>query len=492
MVSPKDFIKQQKSGDVMRPFLNSSALFDMLNADFFVGEKGITYMNGGSTPDNLLAGGSNTQKTGYLVLVTANLLHRHPNLTVFYYDTESTFDLNRLAKKVDELFGLEGYFYTEIFNTRFIYKSTEDGFDGSDLHNFVVDYERSVNETLKKGTKAEKEELYIKTPFLELDKQPIKMLNPLVVIVDSLTDIRFKGLSDKILELDGDVDDGGKRNMRDSNFGNIKRIVFEDCHTYGGMAGVKFYWVAQVVNVINYDGKPMEKDTTFLDSGKKLAKVPKTALQLSHIGYRIIKGTSLINQGDKEWEYPNPSGADIPFEMNGKENPDLIKYEFTTIRNKNGQSGYRTNFIASQTEGILEDLSMYDNIKSSKYFGLIQGGVGRVTAVLYPSETFTRKSVRILLKDNPAFRRAIEITYQLFYLQRTRTSLQPQYRMTPEELYQRIIDQGYDWEDILNNTVYYWHTNPNIKKNTLCILELLKMALGVSKVDFIKRDTSKK
>lgn len=485
MASPLDFITSQKSSPLMRPFLNSSGLFDMLNADFYVGKDGITYMNGGSTPNNLLAGGSNTQKTGYLVLCAANLLYRHPKLIVFYYDTESTFDVNRLAKKVDEVFGEDGYFYANIWNQRFIYKCTEDNFDGNDLHNFITDYEKKVRLVLDKGTKSEKEELYIETPFLDDKGEPIKMLTPVITIIDSLTDMRFKGISGEYQE--GDVDEGGKKNMRDAKFGNLKRIVFEDCHTNGGQAGMRLYWVAQVVNVINFDGRPMEKDTTFLESGKKLAKVPKTALQIPHIGYRINKGSSLINSSDKEWEYPNPEGSDINIDSNGRENPDLLKYNFTTIRNKTGQSGYTTTFIASQNDGILEELSEFDALKTAKYYGLKQGGVGRVGIDLLPHKTVTRKSIRFDLKTDVKLCRAVEISYQLYYLQRSRTTLRKEYRMTVTELYDKINEQGYDWDEILENSIYYWHTNPDIKKQTLCIVELLKMALGESKVTSFKK-----
>ena len=46
---------------------------------------------------------------------------------------------------------------------------------------------------------------------------------------------------------------------------------------------------------------------------------------------------------------------------------------------------------------------------------------------------------------------------------------------------------GVDWNDILENTVYFWHDNPeHIKKHTLTVYELLEIAVNKKKPYWIK------
>jgi hypothetical protein len=71
-------------------------------------------------------------------------------------------------------------------------------------------------------------------------------------------------------------------------------------------------------------------------------------------------------------------------------------------------------------------------------------------------------------------------------MQRHWLDMNPKYRISPDELYVKIKEQGYDWDDILENTVDYYHQNPDIKKHPLSTMELLKIALGERKPYWIK------
>lgn len=73
------------------------------------------------------------------------------------------------------------------------------------------------------------------------------------------------------------------------------------------------------------------------------------------------------------------------------------------------------------------------------------------------------------------------------HMQSAWLDLDNKFRMTPQELYTKIKDQGYDWDDILSNTVDFWHTNPLIKKHSLSTQELLLIALGERKPYWLKK-----
>ena len=64
--------------------------------------------------------------------------------------------------------------------------------------------------------------------------------------------------------------------------------------------------------------------------------------------------------------------------------------------------------------------------------------------------------------------------------------LDPAYRMTPAELYVKIKDLGYDWDDLLENSVDYWHLNPDIKEHTLTTMHLLRVANGEEQIPWAK------
>jgi hypothetical protein len=97
------------------------------------------------------------------------------------------------------------------------------------------------------------------------------------------------------------------------------------------------------------------------------------------------------------------------------------------------------------------------------------------------------------LDDNKLVR-ALTIIYHLWFM-RTFWFKQPaEYRISPQELYEKIKARGLDWDDILENTVDYWFTNPDIKKVTVTTHELVRVAIGERDPYWIKdyKDPAKK
>lgn len=468
MSTPFQFLQNVKSSPMVHIGFNYSPLFDMINGRFFKGYDEQYYLNGGIMDNNATVGGSNTQKTGQLVFACRRFLQRFPMGVIIYVDSESTLDIGRLADAVDADFGVPGYFYDEIFDKRFIYKTSKDEFDGTAFHNLIKDAYANFKDN------KDNPDMYVQTPFLDKENKRIKCIAPIMVICDSLSDLRFTEASAKFTE--GDVDEGGKKRTRDMEFGNLKRVVFEDSSNLGGIAGLRLWWVGQIADMINMDGKPMEKQSTFIRPGKKIAKCPKAILQLPSIGYEIIKGSGL--KVDQEWMYPNPFGRDVVIDADARENPDLLLYSFTMYRNKGGSSGLQCSFIGSQSDGIQEGLSMYHTIKTDGYFGLSVGSKVSHACDLMPDLKVGRTTIRKIVNENHQFYRAITICYQMWFMQNYWMRLDHKYRMTPAELYAKVAEAGYDWTELLENSVDYWHLNPDIKKHTLTTMQLLAVACG--------------
>lgn len=475
MSSPLQFIKSIKSSETILPCLNFSPIFDMINGGIVVGKDGISYLNGGISRNNAVVGGNNTQKTGMTVLAMSRTLIRFKHAIVLFFDIEATFDVPRLAKQIDREIGIEGYFNEKIMGKRFFYFNRNDGCDGGFVHDQFKGLAASIKEEIKS-----KNDIYLETPFLDSEKKPMKIIIPTIAVIDSISEMHFTKVSEHFQ--DGDVDEGGEKRTRDMAIGNLRRIVYEDADILGGQSGVFQFWTAQVADIINMTGRPLEKESVFIRQGKKI-KGPKSLMRIPQTGHEIIRGSAL-KQGN-EWMYPNPFGKDVVVDANARENPDLIMYTNSPYRNKSGLSGISLFFIGSQSLGIQEGLTMYHTLKTSGYYGLPGSNVSHA-CILYPDVKVGRTTIRKALVDDPKLVRAITIIYQLWFANTFWLEMDNRYRISPEELYEKIKEKGLDWDDILENTVDYWFDNPDIEKKTVTTMELVKVALGEREPYWVK------
>lgn len=467
MSSPYSFLSGMKSSEIITPFLNYSYIFDQLNGEDVRGVDGRYYLNGGITPNNAVVGGSNTQKTGNLVLQMARILVRYSCAVGFFFDIEKTFSVRRLADMVDREVGIPSYFMNELLNKRFFYFNGNDH-DGTDVHNFFINTNKMIKDEAKTNKK-----LKIPTVFLSNDgKTPLMIYPPIIPHIDSGTEMNFSKAAADFRE--GDVDDGGNKNTRDMKIGNLRRIVHSDADQLGGEVGMYQSWTAQVQDIINMTGQPLEKQTTFLRQGKKIAG-PKTMKNLPALGIEIIRGAPLKN--GQEWLYPDPFGKDENIDDDGKASPDLMEYFIAPYRNKNGVSGGHLTFIGSQNLGIQEDLTAYHNLKKHKFFGYDSDNTRSHSLVIYPGSKLGRTTIRSQINEDLCLRRALCITYQFMNKIKYDLNMDPKYRMTIEDFYEKV-GKVMDWEWILNETVDYWFINPDIKKKTLSTFELMRIAIG--------------
>lgn len=475
MASPFNFLKKMESDETTVPMLNFSPLFDVLSGYYIEGHDNVYYLNGGLTPNNAVTGGNNTQKTGVCVLALARTIVRYTSSVALFFDLEATFDVGRLAKLVDREAGIDGYFNDKILNQRFFYYTRNQGLDGTAMHNLIKEYYQSVKEAIKN-----KEDVYMSTVFKDKNGKPLNILNCTLLVCDSISEMPFTKTSIHFQE--GDVDSGGEKRTRDMQIGNLRRIVYEDADNLGGEVGFYQIWTAQVVDIINMTGRPLEKESVFIRQGKKL-KAPKALLQRPPLGIEIFRGSALKN--GNEWMYPDPFGKDVVIDKDAKEMPDLIQYTSGTYRNKSGPSGLIVSFIGSQALGIQEELSMYDTLKKNDYFGLDGSKVSHA-CTFYPDVKLGRTTIRAKIADDKKLRTALTLQYHLLINNKMNLTMDNKYRLSPQEVYEKIKARGYDWDDMLN-TVYFWHDNKDIKEPTLCVMELLKIALGEKKPHWHKK-----
>lgn len=457
--------------------LNTSTFFDIWGGMFLKGKDGVWYLNGGVFPIMALAGGNNTQKTGKVVKDSAVILFRFKNSIILYGDSESTLDISRFGNYVDDLYGIKGYFKEHIEDERFVYMPNSAGIDGTELHNRMKEIYNNIvhlRESKDKDEQSLYESLFIDTPFYsEKTGKVIRIISPMMMIFDSVSEIKFDTLAFKQFD-EGNIDDGGKKRTRDMEIGNLKRILMEDTCNLGPRVGIRSYWIAQTADKINMDGRPQEKETTFIRQNKKYS-APKAMMKLPHVGVEILKGTVLKDSASGTVLYPRSKEAGLS--NDSRLNPDLVEYTTEIFRSKSGGSGIGIPFIGSQSEGILDGLSMYGVLKGHGYYGL-EGNNTRHACALLPEQTLMRTTVRSLIEENPKLERALGICYQLWYVNTFWDKHPTEFRITPTELYEKVKEQGHDWDEILD-TIDFWHDNDEfIKKPILTLYELLEVAVN--------------
>lgn len=470
MSTPFSFVKDMESSDTISPLLPFSPVFDIMNLNNTIGTAGVSYNNAGLCRNTAIVGGNNTQKTGFTVLAIARVLLRYFGSIVFFFDIEGNFDVDRLEEFVDREIGIPGYFREHLLNKRFFYYSRNDIANPCD-GTFVHDKFKEIAAFVKEEIKAKKD-IYMETPYLGNDGKKIKIITPILTIIDSISEMHFQKVSEQFQE--GDVDEGGAKKTRDMVIGNLRRIVYEDADVLGGVNGMYNITVAQVTDIINMTGKPLEKESVFLRQGKKL-KAPKSLMRIPQIGHEIIKGSTL--KSGTEWMYTNPFGREVETSGDAKEVPELMHYINQPYRNKFGMSGVMGGFIGSQSLGIQEGLTMYDTLKRNKFFGL-EGNDRTHNVILYPEVKLGRTTVWNKVLTDKKLERALTILWYLWDIHARQLNVDKKYRISPQELYDGIKARGLDWNDILENTVDYWHTNPDIKKKTVTTMELIKVAIG--------------
>ena len=90
--------------------------------------------------------------------------------------------------------------------------------------------------------------------------------------------------------------------------------------------------------------------------------------------------------------------------------------------------------------------------------------------------------------ENRRLQRALEITAGLAYIQNNWFRLEPEYHITPQELYDKVKEAGFDWDEILDNTVEYWQfkdQETKTSKRCVTVKTLLDMALKGLKPKFL-------
>lgn len=443
-----------------RPLFNVGCLFDIQTGKYVPGVRGEMILNGGVAPIEGVTGIGNSFKSTVMHYRMLQVFKRYLESFGAAYDTENSATLQRyidLANALDPTGELASTLDEEV--GRFILSSAVE-YGGTEWHN-------KLKEWTKERLKSDKK---IDTPFPDKEGKPIKIYAPFIQQVDSLSQLKSEAVMKKI-------DDNGigeaELNTIDMNASRARAQLVDDLPNLTGKCGVIMMLSVHMGEQIVMDQyNAPKKKLAFVKGNKKMKKAPENFTFLTNNLFEITEIKPLINQSTKMVEFPVNAEDDM------KGNTDLMVATIMPVRTKYGKTGIPFEIIISQTNGVQDTLSEFWYCRSYGRYGL-GGNLQHVELELYPGVKFQRTTIRRLIKEDKKFCRAMQITADLCQMK----AIWPEFAaehitFTPTELYNKIREMGYDWDELLETRPYWTfdqYTNP-IK--FLSTMDLINMYHG--------------
>lgn len=447
----------------MRPLYNVGCLFDIHTGKYFKGQRGENILNGGVAAIEGVVGIGNSFKSTIMHYRLLTVLHRYIVASGFAYDTENSMSLNRLqdlARSIDPTGELSASL-DEDFG-RFTLTSAVE-YDGTqwfhDLRNFA-------NERIKGDKK-------LQTPFVDKTGKPVECYAPIVGEVDSLSMFKSAAVLKKIDK--GDIGESELNTMY-MQAAAAKAQLVDELPLLTGKAGYVIMMSAHMDDIIVMDQyKGPQKKLAFVNAERKIKKVPSNFNFLTNNLFEIKAAKPLRNKTSDEVEFPANENDDM------KGSTDLMEVTILPIRTKYGPTGLPFKVLISQSRGVLPTLTEFWYCKEDERFG-IGGNLIHMFLELYPDVKFTRNTIRKLIDKDPKFCRAMQITADLCQMRNLWPDVaRDKLTFTPAQLYAKIRELGYDWDELLE-TRSYWtfdqYTNP---KKYLSTMDLVEMYHGTYK-----------
>ncbi len=445
-------------------------LLDIPGGEIRKGAKGEYFINGGFHRFTGLIGSSNNYKTTIAHHFALKSLERimesgYPSL-IETYDTELTISVERLENLADQYME---WVKNPIRRGEPIWVVTDAGeINGNDWEKKFTEN----TEEIAKNKQMEVEFTAFKDPYTN---KAVTDKIPTIGQVDTLSKLRPNKLFDKLDENDLDSSDTNTVWM---NEGMFKKKILVSLPRKLAQANKYMVMTAHVSEKIDIATGPAaymkpSRQLQYLKAGDSVKGVTSEFRESSGIIYQAHTATLLNNKSTKFAEYPDSSDDTIEVDMNC--------INMTIVRNKLGRTGVTTPLVVTQSTGVRPELTEFHYIKSVGKFG-IEGSNISYNLVLRPEVKLSRTTVKKKIESDKKLARALNFTAEMHQLQlhhRTFCIKEGIYDLTPKDVYDKIIEAGYDWEEILETRGYYLIDQYDKEaKPFLSVIDLLRMAIG--------------
>lgn len=444
-------MKKESNGGFC-PRLNVGCIWDIMTGRYVEGIRGEYILTGGLAPFTGVGGPPNHFKTGVLHYMGLTAVDRYrkpvPHLPeneedyvgakLGVYDTENTFQLDRLQDLSRQMPWLKNQTIEELEKLGVISLYDRTGYHGEDWYS-------DLREIM--AEKAKNKKNYVTTPFKDRDGKPRKMPSPDVVGIDSLTEFTIENLENLF-----DSKEIGHKDLNMEAMAEMKAKSHMVRQLPSKTASSATYVIASAHVGEKHQLDPYAitpKKLLFLKGNAQFKRVPQQFNFLPNDVYYNYTMSVLKNpSGDKGPKFPSKNGGDY------KDSPELQEVKLFNTRGKAGPTGISYSLAFSQNEGLLPGISEYLFVEKFNKYGF-GGNAQNYFLELYPEVSLSRTTFRDKLDSDPKLRRAMHITYELCYMHQNGFVVDPDWLCSPKELYEDLKKAGYDWDELLLSREYW-------------------------------------
>lgn len=449
---------------------NVGCLLDIFTGVEVMGARGESIWNGGVGLLTGVVGRANRFKSALIDYFMMSMLDQvmesmirldRVKPTANYYDTEINMSENRKGH-------LASFFPTlkeqDLFAEKLITVSDKSTTPGEKWYEY---YRAFVAMKINN-----RKHLMVETPFLERDrKTQMQTMIPTVSCIDSLT--AFDVTATQELSNDNEIGSSGGRTLFMQQ-GLVKKRLMTEMPTNAGSAQQYTMFTAHVTDKLTLASGPMTpppaKQLESMKTTDQIKGVTNDFLFLVTNVFICLSVKPLLNKGDECSEYPRNELDRERFEK------DLMLIQVGHLRGKNGPSSWVMPIIVSQRDGVQRELSELNWLRTEREYANMHpsGNKSSWTMAVYPEVSMTRKNVRAKIAEDSKLRRAIGICADLEQL-RCRFPDRINYYPTAQELYEKLKEQGYDWDMLLqtrSNWMLDQYINPVMYLSTHCMVRM--------------------
>ena len=443
--------------------LNLGAGMDIPTGSFLPGKYGERILNGGLGVVTGVTGKGNNFKTTCDEWFMARAAARYSTeieTDITTYETEE----NKNHHRVTSLYQQEYEFAERDLFEEGVYTIT------GKSSAFGDKWWAGIKDYLDNKSKNRKE-ILLETPFMASDKKSlVRIAQPTFSLMDSFSEFETSDIA-KIMD-DNELGDAGGNTIYMRQNLSKNRFLME--YPRYGVSNQHYlltttHFGKEIQMAAGPYAPPPEKKMNSMKPGEKVKGAPDKYFYLTHWLIHL-SGSAILKTKDGTVEYPR----DTDDKRVGDTDLWLVPGNF--LRNKTGPSSVQIELIVSQSEGVQPSLTEFHMLRKSRW-GLVGNDMNYVNALL-PEEKLSRSVIRRKLASSAPLRRATNIASELYqmslYHKHGRSNI-----VTPEELYAKIKEKGYNWDMILNKTRGWW--KPNNERHPLLFLstqDLLNMADG--------------
>lgn len=430
---------------------NTNTLYDLKTGIYVQGKDNKWYLNGGLSPHiNSFAGPNGAFKSTLAASFMMRTMSIYDGSYGLIHDTENSLDKDKHR----------------------VYNMAE-RLKREDLSS-CVKWIDSVNYNIKKlqdliieicnKREANKKDLIIETPYLDIRTgKQLKTWIPFIIFIDSLTELVCP-LEDKMIEATDKSKPDDNFNTLAMQDGNRKTVFLHLIRRLCQKYGIVFISTGHYDQTIQMDlYNPMPKETMFSKQNWKTKGCGSKYKFLSSVFAKTM--ANVLLDSSKESLYGSEDNAATK---------DLVEVNVVLERCKTQGAGTITPFVASQSIGLLNDLTNYHYLRINDYYGL-NGSKMKQQSAFLPNITVSRNTVRDLAGNSYELSRALELTAQYCYIKNNwaTNNLPFDFKMTPQDIYDKLTSDKAKTKmsDILN-TVGYWTFKPT-ERQYMSLLDIL-------------------